>query len=41
LGEKEKSDEMAKRLVAVRNANWQGTARKNAAGQDSKPATGP
>ncbi len=41
LGEKEKSDEMARRMVAVRNANWKGSASGDANRATVNRATGP
>jgi tetratricopeptide (TPR) repeat protein len=41
LGEKDKSDEMAKRLVAVRNANWKGSTSQDATRATVSGATGP
>jgi tetratricopeptide (TPR) repeat protein len=41
LGEKDKSKEMAKRLVAARNANWRTAGDKNASRPDAKPAASP
>jgi tetratricopeptide (TPR) repeat protein len=38
LGEKEKSDEMAKRLVAVRNTNWKGSGNSNTSQSTANPA---
>jgi len=39
LGDKEKSDEMAKRLVAVRNANWKSSGNKDGSQSAPNPAT--
>jgi tetratricopeptide (TPR) repeat protein len=41
LGEKDKSDEMARRLVAVRNANWKGSASEDTNRASVNRATGP
>jgi tetratricopeptide (TPR) repeat protein len=41
LGEKDKGKEMARRLVAVRNANWRAAGDKNVSQSDAKTATSP
>jgi tetratricopeptide (TPR) repeat protein len=39
LGDKEKSDEMAKRLVTVRNANWKSSGNKDGSQSTPNPTT--